>query len=341
MSLNIDDLLRGLETHAQIEKTASINEVTKPAISAELANILEKKASDDVTARAFAEGEALARELLSKLANEIQVGNAEMVADDDKKVLPNATGGSVEDVLQGTVDNAVASGATTEDRVNHETQVNNVEPAGGAVDGEKQASADTQENKETTMDKVASNSELAQYIMEKLAQEFNATVTTPAAGEVVAAAPAPNMIQRDQATMVAQDDAKVQGVVPGGDGTVNALFETIVANAKAQGGQSDDLVNGSGSVASRQTQGVDGAPTTGASEEVEKAAAVSALCEAGMDFDTAVDLVKQAEEELHAEAWEQEKRACFDALIEQGVDFDQAVALIKQAEEDLVNQSAE
>ena len=48
-----------------------------------------------------------------------------------------------------------------------------------------------------------------------------------------------------------------------------------------------------------------------------------------MDFDTAVSLVKQAEEAPLAEAWEQEKKAAFGMLLDQGVDFDVAVNLIK------------
>lgn len=345
MSLNLNDLLKGLESDAQIEKTASTKTEEKPAISAELASVLEKKASEDVTKQAFAEGEALARELLSKLATEIQMEQAKIVADDDQKVVPNPTG-SVEQVLQGIVDNATASGATTDDRVNHEAKENNVDPAGGSAEAkdpgqqpEKQAAdATAQTTKEdTTMNKAASDSDLAKLIMEKLAQEFSAQVTTPAASIPTEGAAAPNKMQQDAAIMVAQDDAKVQGVVPGGDGTVNALYETIVAKAKAQGGQSDDLINGDSHVESRTTQGVDGTPATG--ESVEKAAAVSALCDAGMDFETAVDLVKQAEEAILAEAWETEKRACFDRLVAEGIDFDQAVALIKQAEEDLANQA--
>lgn len=331
MSISIDSMLASLEKTAQIEKTASDKTDVKPAISADLANVLEKKASDDLTKQAFAEGEALARDLLAKMANEIQADNAAMVADDDKKILPNATGGDIEGVLQGTVDNALATGATTDDRVNHETTVNNVVPAGGAIGTEKQAadaSAQTNENKEdTTMNKQASNTDLAKLIMEKLAQEFSDVVTTPAAAVNVAGAPVPNKIQQDNAVMTAHDDAKSVGVGdPGGDGTINALFEKIVARAKAEGGQSDDLINGPGHV--------EASPIF--TDAVEKAAAVSELCGQGMDFETAVSLVKQAEEAIFADAWEIEKKAAFDQLMEQGIDFDQAIALIKQAEEDLI-----
>jgi hypothetical protein len=342
MSLNLNDLLRGLEAEAQIEKKASTTEAAAPSVSDELAQVLQKKASEDITTRAHAEGEALARALLEKLANEmpavnnIQADNNAMVADDDKKVIDNP-GGTVEQVLEGVVANAKATGATSDDRVDGDgPHADNVAPAGA----EKQAQEATTETKEEiTMDKKASDSDLAKFIMEKIAQEFSPAVTTPAAAVNTAAAPAPNKIQRDNAIMTAQDDAKVQGIVPGGDGTINALYETIVAKAVAQGGQSDNLIDGTPHVAERADAPIQTGGAGPVSEGQEKAAAVSALCDAGMDFETAVDLVKQAEEELLAEAWEQEKRACFDQLVAEGVDFDQAIALIKQAEEDLIKQA--
>lgn len=330
--INLNDLMKSLEADAQIEKKASDEAATKPAVSSELAGILEKKASEDVSKAAFAQGEALAKALLEKLANEIQAGNDAMVADDDTKVVANP-GGTVEQVLQGVVDNATASGATTEDRVNHEAKVDNVDPAflQGSEKSAQEATSKTEEIKEEkTMDKIASDSQLAKHIMEKLAQEFSATATTPAAAVNVAATAAPNKIQQDNAVMTAQDDAKVVGVVPGGDGTVNALFESIVAKAKADGGQTDDLINGPGTVVSDPIF----------TDAQEKAAAVSELCSAGMDFETAVALVKQAETEILGESWEQEKQACFNMLVAEGVDFDTAIALIKQAEEDLAKQGS-
>lgn len=350
-TLNLNSLLADLEASSQIEKKASAATDVKPAVSAELAGILEKKASTDLTSKAFAEGEALARELLTKMAddyaastaqNNIIAGDAQMIADDSQKIEPNGQG-TIEQVLQKTVDAAESRGATTDDRIDGEgAKANNVTPAGNPVEGEKQAADATAQTtkEETPMNKTASDSQLAKLIMEKLAQELSPEVTTPAAAVNTAATAAPNKIQRDNAVMTAQDDAKVMGVgQPGGDGTVNALFESIVARAVAQGGQSDDLVNGDAHVEGRAEEPHQNGGPGPVSEGQEKAAAVSALCDAGMDFESAVSLVKQAEEELVAESWEQEKRACFDKLVAQGVDFDQAVALIKQAEEDLIKQA--
>lgn len=357
MSLSLNALLADLEKDASIVKTAADTTTVKPAISAELSGILEKKASTSLIEKAGAAGEELARQLLEKLANDIIAGNNEMVMDDDKKVTPNETGGDIQSVLESTIAKAEASGATGDDIIHGEVKVNNVEPAGGVVPGTVKTAeelATEAANKETTeMNKSAQdNKTLATQILASLskqAQEFNPMVTTPAAAENVAAAPVPNKIQVDNAQMTAFADATAQGVVPGGDGTINALFQTIVAKAVAQGGGSDDLINGEAAVP-RMTAGVDGRPQVGETDmakqaefedNMEKVAAVSALVEAGLDFGSAVDLVKQAEEDLAADAWGQEKQACLTMLMDKGVDFDQAVELVKQAEQELLAKDAE
>lgn len=346
MSLNLNSLLADLEKDSGITKQASVTETAKPAVSAELASVLEKKASEDLTAKAFSEGEALAKALLEKMAeNNIIADNNAMVADDNTKVLPNPQG-TVEDVLEGVVANAKATGASTDNRVDGEGPfANNVDPAGDLPpETQKQAAdASAQPKEEDTMNKVASDSELAKFIMEKIAQEFSSVVTTPAAGVNTAATAAPNKIIRDNTVMTAQDDAKVDdaAVQPGGDGTINALFQSIVAKAVAEGGNSDNLVLNGGSVDPRADQVHQNGGPGPASEGQEKAAAVSALVAEGMDFDMAVDLVKQAEEEILSESWEQEKQACLSLLMEEGVDFDTAVTLVKQAEEDMAKEAKE
>jgi hypothetical protein len=91
-TLNLNSLIADLEASTGLQKTASdAGADVKPAVSQELASILEKKASDDLTKQAFAQGEALAKELLAKLANEIIENDAALVADDNKKVVDNAT----------------------------------------------------------------------------------------------------------------------------------------------------------------------------------------------------------------------------------------------------------
>ncbi len=132
----------------------------------------------------------------------------------------------------------------------------------------------------------------------------------------------PTKIEEDNALMVAQHDAAVQET-PGGEGTVNQILDAIVADAKASGAVSENTA------ASGESQAAAEAARMG--DEVEKAAAVSALVEAGVDFDEATDLVKQAALEIEEEELEQEKQAALEEAVEAGVDFDTAVELVKEA----------
>jgi hypothetical protein len=67
-----------------------------------------------------------------------------------------------------------------------------------------------------------------------------------------------------------------------------------------------------------------------ASDEHEKAAAVSQLVAEGIDFDSAVNMVKEAAEEIEREEVSQVKQAALAHLIDNGMDFDQAVNLVKR-----------
>jgi hypothetical protein len=306
-TLNISTLLADLEKSASIEKAASVAEPIKPNVSAELAHILEKKASEDVTASALAAGEALAKELLTKIAeeNEIQKGDAIIIASDDKKILPNQTAGSIDAPIQGTVEAGVALGAKSDDLVDP------------ILDKEAQTKLE--------------NTKMANHILEKLAlSEVGVTPTTPAVGAGVATA-TPNLIQIDNDAMLAFDDKKVEAL-PGAEGTLNSILEAVVARAKEQGAASADLVNGDApaSVAEGARKVI-----TPEEQEQEKAAAVSALVEAGADFGTAVELVKQAEEALAEETDQQEKIAAVEALCDAGYSFDDAISLVKAAEEEI------
>lgn len=301
MNLDLNALLADLENSAGIEKTASASIGLTPAIKSELAGVLEKKAEQDMTKVAMDEGAALAKQLLEKLANEIQDGNAVMEAQDGTKEVATQ-GGTLTDLLQDTVNQGVARGATSDDLVDE------------ALD--KQA----QENKV-----------MAQSIMKKIAQIVGEPTTTPAAAINVAGAAVPNMVQMGNAGMTAWDDSKVTPM-PGQEGTINNILEALVAKAQAEGGGSDDLVNGTGAV--------EGAVALGSAEDqVEKAAAVNALVNEGVDFDTAVTLVKEAEDMIYQEEMEYEKQAAFEALVNEGMDFDDAVELVKAAEYELYKEA--
>lgn len=318
MSLNLNAILESLETDAALEKQASTQEEVTPAVADELASVLTKKAEQDLTKAAHEQGEALAKELLAKMANEIIVNDAANISKDDSKIVPTEAAGTVEDTLQATVEEGLDRGATSDDRVDEMQDAGKGEPSGEQLPaGEHEL---TEKKAEQEMN---DNKSLAQYIMEKLAEAGPATTADSGAHEVAVAHNADNMIQANDAANVAADDAKVHEN-PGTEGTISTVMEAIVARAKATGAGTDDLVNGTGHE-----------PEQRVSEEVEKAAAVAALVDEGCDFNTAVELVKQAEQELSNEAFEQEKQAAFKTLIESGVDFNTAVDLVKQAEQDL------
>lgn len=319
--MNLNELLESLEQSAGIEKQASTPEV-KPAIAEELAGVLEKRAEQDLTKQAFAEGERLAKELLAKMANEIQTDNAVMVASDDQKVTPTSEG-TVEQVLEETVDKALAAGAESENKVEENGQ------------GEVAVANPAEQTKQAEENIEMSNNVIIQTILEKLAADYG-DVSAPAAGTSSEGAAVPNKIQEDLDVMTAQHDAIVS-TTPGAaeGGTINQVYEAIVAKAKAQGGGSDNLIEGE-NAQERDLGQVKSAQT----DEQEKAAAVSALCDEGVSFEDAIALVKAAEQEILAEEWEQEKKAAFDALIEAGVDFEDSVALVKAAEEQLVKEAS-
>ena len=330
--------MASLSETTTIEKSASVTGVTATVnVSDELSNLLVKKASEDLTKKASEEGAQLAKELMSKIANEINLQNGITQAQQATAVTPNGEG-SVSEVLNETLQKAVASGAEPEDKADEifdgkgsvDTGVintpNKAEPEVESNEQEKQASLN---NKENTM------ASLADLILEKLAAE------TEVAGQLPV-----NNLQIDNHIMDAQATAKVQPT-PGSEegGSVNQIFEAIVARAQASGAGSDNLVGDAGNTAA-EGSGATGVPVSkedetgeagegAAHEEQEKVAAVNALVDAGYDFDSAVSLVKQAEEALAAESVGLQKKAAFEALIAKGVDFDSAIAMIKQAEADI------
>lgn len=168
---------------------------------------------------------------------------------------------------------------------------------------------------------------LASQLLEKLASAGDQNTTNG-----VAAGAVPNKAIVDSAAIVAEDDAKIQAL-PGAGGSINQIYDAVIADALAQGAASQDQVH---------TQGVarvEGVPeqaatpgqvdTVAASDEQEKAAAVSALVADGVDFDEAINLVKAAAEDLANEG--QVKAAAISDLVASGVSFNEAVSMVKSA----------
>lgn len=307
MSLNIDTLLADLEQH-QFEKKASVKPAEELGVSDEVKKVLTKQAGLNVTDAAMSQGEALARKMLEKSANEIIQNDAVMQAEQAATAQP-APEGDAEGVLQGLVSTALGQGATTEDRVDPQ------------VDESPAPVAATQEEE---MAKQASEQGalLAEALLMKVAEQL---------GE----APVVNNIQADQALTVAQ---KEQVIAPAPEGTANQILQAIVANAQATGAGSDNALD---AVVAQEgaAQTAEPAELT-AGDEVEKAAAVSALVGEGIDFADAVELVKQAEFELMAEASDEfEKAAAVSALVGEGIGFGDAVELVKQAEQEMLKEA--
>lgn len=203
--------------------------------------------------------------------------------------------------------------------------------------------------------------ELANELMKKLAGGPGDTNTDNG----IPAGVAPGKPATDNATMKAEDDGKVKPM-PTSDGTrpqgsINEIFDAIIADTMSQGAASKDQVAVTGvsshegaaearampnqvhqKMAALQELTEGGMDFSEAVElikqaelehndQLEKVAAVQTLVENGIDFDTASDLVKEAAIELAKEAETLTKAAAVQELINQGMDFDEAVTLVKAA----------
>lgn len=205
----------------------------------------------------------------------------------------------------------------------------------------------------------AAGKTLATALLEKLAGAGDNTTSNGVTSEGT-----PVKTSVDNAQLVAEDDAKVKPMQTSDGnkptGSINQIFDAIVADAQAQGAASVDQVHTTGVVKAEGlaekavphqvqekmaaineliAEGVsfeDAAEMVKQAEEqlaedMEKLAAVQSLIESGVDFDTASQLVKQASDELEAEAEALTKAAAVSELVSQGVDFDKAVEMVKQA----------
>jgi hypothetical protein len=182
-------------------------------------------------------------------------------------------------------------------------------------------------NKDSDMNKQAQEAgvAMAQSLLEKLAGAGDLNTSNGIAPEGV-----PNKNQTDLAQLVAEDDGKIKPQ-PGLGGSVNQILDAIVQDTIGQGAASFDQVHSTG-VAAAEGATVDAAiPNQVQTDEQEKAAAVSALVNDGLDFESAVSLVKEAGEALAHEHEMQVKQAAIGALMDRGVDFESAVALVKSA----------
>jgi len=201
---------------------------------------------------------------------------------------------------------------------------------------EKVAATQIEQTKGTEMNKQASDAgkALAQALLTKLANVGDENTSVGYAAGVV-----PNKTQVDIAAQVAEHNNSFQAT-PGtdgvhGGGSINEIFDAIVADAKAQG-VVDQSAQGptapaEGAQVAGQTPNQAGTSTGLGQDSQEKSAALVALVNSGIDFEDAVDLIKRASDDLEQEEETQIKQAALNELMDQGVDFDFAVALVKQA----------
>jgi hypothetical protein len=194
----------------------------------------------------------------------------------------------------------------------------------------------TETNKEPVMKKeaAAAGQALAEALLTKLA---NAGDVSTENGVTPGSVPQKNIV--DAAQIVAEDDAKIKPMPTGdgikNEGSINQILDGIVADAISQGATSY------GQGVEAKARGIceaEGDPEETATpnqvedeDEREKAAAVSSLVNDGYDFESAVEMVKAAAEELEYEETMQIKQAALGALLDRGVDFDTAVDMVKKA----------
>lgn len=150
----------------------------------------------------------------------------------------------------------------------------------------------------------------------------------------------PQKPARDNAAMVAEHDAAIKPM-PTGDGihnngTATDIYNAIVADMKAQGGQPTSAVADGPEVDGGAVSAVPNQVKTAGYTNIEKMAAIEALVADGADFETALAHVKAAEVYLMDQ---HEKMAAVEALVAEGVDFDEAASLVKQAAEDLAKEA--
>ena len=171
---------------------------------------------------------------------------------------------------------------------------------------------------------------LANQLLEKLASAGDVS-----SADGVAPGSTPNKVIVDNAAIVAEDDLRDQ-LQPGMGGSVNEIFDAVVADALAQGAVADETGVGVAANEGGAESGVPNQVDTYESDEHEKAAAVASLVSEGMDFDQAVNMVKQASDQLDAEEAEMEKVATINDLVEQGYSFEDAVNAVEHGDAEMI-----
>jgi hypothetical protein len=316
--MNLSQLLDSLEKSAAEIKAPETKETDKPKVSKELDEVLSKEAAEVNAVRAFEDGEKLAREILEKLATDaISEAPSDKSAESQPETKP--------------VEAPVTQEKTAE------TKQEEVKPSEQTKEAAVQPVAEEKkENKEEDMNKQAQDKgkELAAVILEKLSSSIGSSQNGPTVVNSVGA-PA-NKLNQDAATLVAQHDARI-GPTPSRNGTINQILDAIVAKARSGGAiDTNEMASGQSHAGAESKDPAMGTPSMPPSADVvEKTSAVSALVEAGLSWEDAVDLVKAAAVEIEEEEFGQTKLAAVEELMSKGIDFDSAVTAVQEAAKEL------
>jgi len=292
MTMTLDELL------SDLEKTAGLN---KEAEMTEEAKALEKEEDKEHES---------AKENISKAKAAIEA--AEKDVEDAKKVNDKEKEHCKEARLQGA---ALAQEVMSK------------------VAALKLTTNTTDKEPEMKKEAAEAGKALADALLEKLAEAGDVNLHD---GVAPGSVPQKNIV--NSAQVVAEDDAKIKPMPTGdgikNEGTINQILEGIIADAVAQGATPHGQgVEAKAAPITAAEGGVEdqAVPNQVPTDEQEKAAAVIALVNDGYDFESAVEMVKAAAEEIEREESVQIKQAALGALLDRGVDFDQAVEMVKKA----------
>jgi hypothetical protein len=175
--------------------------------------------------------------------------------------------------------------------------------------------------------------------MNKLAQEQGKAIANALIDNIIKQA---NAVAQDSTQMVAEQMSQQTATPREGmdiTNTLKGLILTGIRNGAATNelsemvGPGEEMVQGAvaGVTPSNMPAQPNGTAmgSVGENEEQEKVAAVAYLVSGGVDFDSAVSMVKQAEEALAAEQIEMAKLAAAQDLVNAGFSANDAIALVE------------
>jgi hypothetical protein len=137
---------------------------------------------------------------------------------------------------------------------------------------------------------------------------------------------AENNVAAETATMVNQDDAKIKETPVAGK-TVSEVAAALLARAGAEG-KTHVPEHPAQVVAAEGGAQTEGRAPIDSNLDKQASECLTALIADGVEFDEAVELVKEAALQMNADL---EKAAAVNHLMDNGIDFEDAVLLVKQA----------